>query len=83
YYHHCANVIIKGQKHGKLPTLDMTVVDVTQKHEKRNVHAKGDGKDSKSSGPMSSEVKLNKSGAFAYGGKLKNKGLKLGLVTIK
>ncbi|KAF9368722.1 hypothetical protein BGX21_006403, partial [Mortierella sp. AD011] len=72
-----------GVKNGKLPTLSMTVVDVAQKHEKVDVHANGDGKNTKSSGPMSSEVKLNKAGAFAYGGSLKNKGLKLGLVTIK
>ncbi|KAF9343645.1 hypothetical protein BGX26_005414 [Mortierella sp. AD094] len=82
YYHHCANILIKGAKNGKLPTLDMTIVDVAARHEKVNVHANGDTKNTKSTGPSSAEKKLNTGGAFAYGGSLKNKGINLGLVKV-
>ncbi|KAF9356432.1 hypothetical protein BGX26_005296 [Mortierella sp. AD094] len=81
YYHHCANILIKGANHGgKLPTLDMTIVDVSARHQKMNVHANGDDKSTKSSGPNPAERKLNLNGAFANGGSLKNKGINLGLI---
>ncbi|KAG0045662.1 hypothetical protein BGZ83_009109 [Gryganskiella cystojenkinii] len=80
FYHHCANVIIKGAKDGKLPELAMTTVDVKQLGEKYNVHANGDNKDTKSSGPDPNERKLNTNGYFAYGGQAGKKGLNLGLI---
>ncbi|KAF8933832.1 hypothetical protein BGZ58_006088 [Dissophora ornata] len=83
FYHHCANVLIKGVKNGKLPTLDMTRDDMTQLKEKMDTHANGDKLSTKSSGPSSAEVKLNKSGYFASNGAGKNKGIDLGLVVIK
>ncbi|KAG0021082.1 hypothetical protein BGZ81_009097, partial [Podila clonocystis] len=68
YYHHCANILIEGVKGGKLPQLDMTIVDVSARHQKMNTHAKGDNKDTKSTGPDRREQQLNTNGYFAYGG---------------
>ncbi|KAF9583773.1 hypothetical protein BGW38_008585 [Lunasporangiospora selenospora] len=80
FYHHCANIVIEGgDPKGKLPDLDMTVVDVTQLGQKMNTRAFGDRKSGKSSGPDSQEVALNKNGFFAYGGKGNSKGLNLNL----
>lgn len=58
----------------------MTVVDVKQKHQKQNVHAVGDKKKAKSSGPDHHEKSLNTNGYFAYGGAGSKKGLNLGLI---
>ncbi|KAI1310540.1 hypothetical protein EDD11_003712 [Mortierella claussenii] len=81
FYHHCANVEIHGlKKGGHLPELDMTVVDVKQKHQKMNTHANGDKKKGKSSGPDKSEKKLNTNGYYAYKGGAGKKGKSLGLV---
>ncbi|KAF9287318.1 hypothetical protein BGZ68_001978 [Mortierella alpina] len=80
FYHHCANVVIRGVKNGKLPTLDMTVVDLK---DPRRTHAEGDpnqGK-GKGSGPNAREVRLNRQGFFENGGSGKGKGLDLRLVT--
>ncbi|KAG0227257.1 hypothetical protein B0O80DRAFT_163299 [Mortierella sp. GBAus27b] len=76
FYHHCANVIIDGKPGGKLPLLDMTVVDV----KKRDTHAIGDKRTGKSSGPDPEEVKRNTNGFYAYGGGAGKKGIDLGLV---
>ncbi|KAG0356555.1 hypothetical protein BGZ54_000690, partial [Gamsiella multidivaricata] len=80
FYHHCANIMIDGAKNGKLPELDMTVVDVTQLHEKMNTHALGDEKSTKSTGPDRREKQLNTNGYFAFGGGAGTHGLDLGLV---
>ncbi|KAG0204143.1 hypothetical protein BGX33_008693 [Mortierella sp. NVP41] len=81
FYHHCANVIIHGDdKTGILPELKMTVADVKQVGEKMNLHAKGDGRSTKSSGPDRREKELNLNGYFACGGPAGNHGLDLGLV---
>ncbi|KAF9906890.1 hypothetical protein EC991_011453 [Linnemannia zychae] len=81
YYHHCANILIKGAKSGgKLPQLDMTVVDVKTLKEKMNTHALGDKKSTKSTGPDRREKTLNTNGYFAYGGGAGNHGIDLGLV---
>lgn len=60
FYHHCANVQIKGKMDGKLPPLKMKVSDDC-------TSALGDGKNTKSKGPNPNEVKLNKAGYFANG----------------
>ncbi|KAG0048646.1 hypothetical protein BGZ83_006437 [Gryganskiella cystojenkinii] len=81
FYHHCANIIIKnGAKNGKLPTLDMTIVDVKQLGQKQNVHAKGDTKGGKSSGPDRRERQMSTNGYYANGGGAGNHGIDLGLV---
>jgi len=80
FYHHCANIIIKGAKNGKLPQLDMTVVDVKQLHQKQNVHAKGDAKGGKSSGPDRREKQMSTNGYYAFGGGAGKHGIDLGLV---
>ncbi|KAF9318431.1 hypothetical protein BG003_011255 [Podila horticola] len=80
FYHHCANILIEGVKGGKLPKLDMTVVDVSALHEKMNTHALGDMKSTKSSGPDRREKQLNTNGYFANGGGAGTHGLDLGLV---
>ncbi|KAK3846209.1 MAG: hypothetical protein J3R72DRAFT_434361 [Linnemannia gamsii] len=80
YYHHCANILIKGAKNGKLPQLDMTVVDVKARNQKMNTHAIGDQKSTKSSGPDRREKTLNTNGYFAYGGGAGTHGIDLGLV---
>lgn len=74
--------MIDGATNGKgnLPTLDMTIVDVSARHQKMNVHAIGDAKGGKSSGPASSEKRNNLSGYYAFGGKAGNHGIDLGLV---
>ncbi|KAF9948800.1 hypothetical protein BGZ72_009350 [Mortierella alpina] len=69
FYQHCANVVIRGAKHGRLPELKMTVVDVKQLHQKMNTHSLGDKKQIISSGPDKHEKKLNLQGYFAFGGK--------------
>ncbi|KAG0198640.1 hypothetical protein BGX28_007947, partial [Mortierella sp. GBA30] len=61
FYHHCANVIIQGDKNGKVPRLDMTIVDVHQLKQKSNTHAEGD-KGIKPSGPDPQEKLLNTNG---------------------
>lgn len=80
YYHHCANVIIHGAKNGRLPTLDMTIVDVKQLKQKQNVHAKGDARGGKSSGPDRREKAMCTNGYYAFGGGAGNHGIDLGLV---
>ncbi|KAF8924861.1 hypothetical protein EDD21DRAFT_408923 [Dissophora ornata] len=80
YYHHCANIVINGAKNGHLPVLDMTVVDVSQRHQKVNVHANGDARSGKSSGPNHQEKTLSTNGFYAFGGKAGHKGINLGLV---
>ncbi|KAF8930210.1 hypothetical protein EDD21DRAFT_443698 [Dissophora ornata] len=82
FYHHCANVIIRGSKTGKLPELEMTIVDVKQLHEKWDTHALGDKKKTKSSGPIASEKRMNTNGYYAYGGGAGKKGINLGLVVL-
>ncbi|KAF9332094.1 hypothetical protein BG006_005042 [Podila minutissima] len=77
YYHSCANVIINGVADGKLPPLDMTVVDV--KGYPSGLRAIGDKKNGKSTGPDSRERDLNLSGYFANGGKAGTLGLDLGI----
>ncbi|KAF9962219.1 hypothetical protein BGZ72_009297 [Mortierella alpina] len=79
FYHHCANVVIRGVKNGKLPPLKMTVVDVKPP---RRINAEGDSNKGKGkgSGPDPREVRLNKQGFFAYGGGAGNKGLDLRLM---
>ncbi|KAF9551590.1 hypothetical protein EC957_006483 [Mortierella hygrophila] len=80
YYHHCANIVIKGVKNGKLPKLDMTIVDVKARHEKMNTHAVGDKKSTKSTGPDRREKTLNTNGYYANGGGAGTHGMDLGLV---
>jgi hypothetical protein len=81
YYHHCANILIKGGKSGgNLPQLDMTIVDVKARHQKMNTHAIGDTKSTKSSGPDRREKTLNTNGYFANGGGAGTHGIGLGLV---
>jgi len=70
----------EGVKGGKLPKLDMTIVDVASRHEKYNTHAKGDMKDSKSTGPDRREKQQNTNGFYAYGGGAGTHGIDLGLV---
>ncbi|KAF9189915.1 hypothetical protein BGZ49_003768 [Haplosporangium sp. Z 27] len=82
FYHHCANIVISGKKGGRLPDLQMTKVDMAQLHEKVNVHAIGDEKSTKSSGPDRREKNNNLSGAYAYGGSLSKHGIDLGLVRV-
>lgn len=77
FYHHCANVIIDGKANGRLPELDMTVVDIGKK---RNVSAKGDNKVKKSTGPDAKEKRQNTNGFYAFGGGAGKKGIDLGLV---
>ncbi|GJJ70815.1 hypothetical protein EMPS_03165 [Entomortierella parvispora] len=80
FYHHCANVIINGVKGGKLPTLEMTVVDVKQLKQKQNTHAKGDARGGRSSGPDRREKQMSTNGYYAAGGGAGNHGIDLGLV---
>ncbi|KAF9353333.1 hypothetical protein BGX34_011642 [Mortierella sp. NVP85] len=80
FYHHCSNVRIKGKSNGKLPLLDMTIVDVKQLGQKMNVHALGDKKRGKSSGPNARERRQNTNGFYAYGGGAGKKGINLGLI---
>ncbi|KAF9097148.1 hypothetical protein BGX29_008201 [Mortierella sp. GBA35] len=80
YYHHCANILIKGVKDGKLPQLDMTVVDVKQRHQKVNTHAVGDNKSKGSSGPDPREKQRNTNGYYAFGGGAGTHGIDLGLI---
>lgn len=80
YYHHCSNVRIKGKEGGRLPELDMTIVDVKQLGQKMNVHAEGDKKRGKSSGPDARERRQNTNGFYAYGGGAGKKGINLGLI---
>ncbi|KAG0362983.1 hypothetical protein BGZ54_008392 [Gamsiella multidivaricata] len=80
FYHHCANIIVNGDKDGHLPELDMTVVNVAQRHRKINVHAKGDQRSDRSSGPNRRERILNTNGFYAYGGQAGKHGIDLGLV---
>ncbi|KAF9348298.1 hypothetical protein BGX26_000274 [Mortierella sp. AD094] len=79
FYHHCANVIIHGVDRGILPELDMKVVDVKQLGEKADIHAIGDTRETKSTGPDAREKRLNLNGYFACGGAAGNHGLDLGL----
>ncbi|KAF9585680.1 hypothetical protein BGW38_001233 [Lunasporangiospora selenospora] len=82
FYHHCANVKINGVKNGLLPVLPMKVVDVKQLNQKMNVHALGQGSDSKGNGPDARQVKLNLSEFFACKGPAGKTGLDLGLVSV-
>ncbi|KAF9106071.1 hypothetical protein BGX27_009338 [Mortierella sp. AM989] len=75
FYHHCANIVIKGVKGGKLPTLDMTVVNI----KKQDTRAIGDTKNTKSTGPIRREIDLNVKGFFSGACGTKNRGLDLGL----
>ncbi|KAG0085950.1 hypothetical protein BGZ93_004196 [Podila epicladia] len=77
YYHACANIIINGVAGGKLPPLGMTVVDV--KGYPGGLHAIGDKKKGKSSGPDRRERDLNLGGYFANGGQAGTHGLDLGI----
>ncbi|KAF9916925.1 hypothetical protein BX616_002410 [Lobosporangium transversale] len=79
FYHHCANVEIRGVSGGKLPTLDMTVVNVRQRGQKQDTHADGDGGRERGPGPKREEVKRNTSGFYAFGGGAGDKGIDLGL----
>lgn len=83
FYHHCANVVIQGVAGGKLPSLEMTVVDTPNRGQKLDTHALGDGKQGKSTGPSRRERDLNLSGFFASDGAGKNRGLDLLLVKNK
>lgn len=77
FYHHCANIIIDGKADGKLPQVEMTVVDVKT----RNVNAKGDGREGKSTGPDPTEEKQSTDGKFySHDGKAGRKGIDLGLI---
>ncbi|KAG0367579.1 hypothetical protein BGX24_003167, partial [Mortierella sp. AD032] len=80
FYHHCANVQIIGVKNGKLPTLDMTVVDVPGRNVRQNVVARGDNDPIKGPGPNPAEVARNTNGFYAYGGAGKGKGINLGYI---
>ncbi|KAF8924048.1 hypothetical protein EDD21DRAFT_448473 [Dissophora ornata] len=80
FYHHCANVIIKGADKGILPELEMTVVDVKQEGQKMNTHAVGDTLSTTSTGPNRREKQLNLDGYFACGGAAGKHGLDLGLI---
>lgn len=80
YYHHCANIMIKGAKNGKLPQLDMTIADVSARGEKMNTHALGDEKSTKSTGPDRRQKTMNTNGYYANGGGAGNHGIDLGLV---
>ncbi|KAF9995564.1 hypothetical protein BGZ65_008804, partial [Modicella reniformis] len=80
FYHHCANVEIEGQKGSKsnrLPELKMSVVDVSQLHQKIITHASGDGHEDKGTGPDSRQKRLNTNGFFAFGGGAGTRGLDL------
>ncbi|KAF9356431.1 hypothetical protein BGX26_005295 [Mortierella sp. AD094] len=79
YYHHCANIVIDGAKNGKLPQLDMTIVDVSARRQKMNVHAKGDAGPT-GPGPNPREKELSTNGYYAFGGAGKGHGIDLGLV---
>ncbi|KAF9426542.1 hypothetical protein BGZ76_002707 [Entomortierella beljakovae] len=79
FYHHCANVIIHGVKDGILPMLNMKVVNVKQLGQKQNTNAVGDKLGTKSTGPNSREVRLNKGGYFECRGPAADHGLDLGL----
>ncbi|KAF9434024.1 hypothetical protein BGZ76_008669 [Entomortierella beljakovae] len=82
FYHHCANININGDENGKLPELDMTVVDVAQLRQKLDTHAIGDKKKTKGQGPDRREKELNTNGYFANGGGAGDHGLDLGLVKV-
>ncbi|KAG0015823.1 hypothetical protein BGZ80_009615 [Entomortierella chlamydospora] len=72
FYHHCANIIINSNSQmGRLPLLNMTVVDVTQLKQEMNTHADGDKKSTESTGPNKTQIQLNTNGFFAYGGGVK------------
>ncbi|KAF9334397.1 hypothetical protein BG006_002235 [Podila minutissima] len=77
FYHHCANILIKGVKGGKLPTLPITLVDF--KPHRMRVHAAGDGKGGRGSGPNRRERELSTNGYYAAGGGAGIKGIDLGL----
>ncbi|KAG0349164.1 hypothetical protein BG004_001220 [Podila humilis] len=77
FYHSCANVIIEGVAGGRLPALGMTVVDVPGYPS--GMHAEGDKKAGKSTGPDRRERNLNLSGYFAYGGKAGTRGFNLAI----
>ncbi|KAG0299714.1 hypothetical protein BGZ98_009821 [Dissophora globulifera] len=68
WYHHCANIVIENKNQASLgknvgmPPLAMTIVDVTQNHQKMNTHAVGDTKSTKSSGPSAAELAINQNG---------------------
>ncbi|KAF9081099.1 hypothetical protein BGX29_001730 [Mortierella sp. GBA35] len=79
FYHHCANIEIAGDKEGKLPELDMTVVDIPGKGIPKNVHARGDGIKTKSKGPSKREKEQCTNGFYAYGGKAGKRGIDLRL----
>ncbi|KAF9939432.1 hypothetical protein BGZ65_010486 [Modicella reniformis] len=80
FYHHCANIVIKGKKGGHLPLLDMTIVNVKQLGQKTNVHANGDKRRGKSTGPDSREKRQSTNGYYAYGGEAGKRGIDLGLI---
>ncbi|GJJ73711.1 hypothetical protein EMPS_06069 [Entomortierella parvispora] len=84
FYHHCANIMIKGAKNGRLPELDMAIVDVKARHEKMDIHADGDERRGKSTGPNRREKQLNTNGYYAYGtkGGAGKHGIDLGLVRV-
>jgi hypothetical protein len=83
YYHHCANILIKGaESGGELPQLDMTIVNVKARDQKMDTHAIGDKKSTKSSGPDRREKTLNTNGYFANGGGAGTHGIDLGLVRV-
>lgn len=57
----------------------MKVVDVKSLNQKQDVHALGDRKNTKSTGPDRREKELNTNGYFACGGAAGKHGLELGL----
>ncbi|CAO3573147.1 unnamed protein product [Mortierella alpina] len=84
FYHHCANVVIRPDSSVKTrrePSLPMTIVDVKQLGQKTNVHALGDKKRGRSSGPIGSERRRNLSGYYANTGGSKTKSINLKLVS--
>ncbi|KAF9431198.1 hypothetical protein BGZ94_006879 [Podila epigama] len=76
FYHHCANILIKGKKKGgKLPTLPITLVDF--KPHRMKVHAVGDGRGGRSVGPNKRERQLSTNGYYAAGGGAGKHGINL------
>ncbi|KAI1314649.1 hypothetical protein EDD11_001902 [Mortierella claussenii] len=82
FYHHCANILITdGASNGKLPKLDMTVVDVKARGQKQDTHAVGDRLRGKGRGPKSADRQRSTNGFYKYGGGAeKTHGINLGLV---
>ncbi|KAF9431347.1 hypothetical protein BGZ76_000425 [Entomortierella beljakovae] len=81
FYHHCANIIINSNnREGKLPLLDMKVVNVMELGQDMDTHALGDKIVTPSTGPNKTERALCTNGFYAYGGGAGTKGIDLGLI---